>query len=181
MSTRAASRRKGLWSGLGPTPRLIAGALIIIATGMAGLMPREVWGMTIPWPYAAFWGAVGWGRVGLSLRPMILLVLFGLAQDIGMNAPLGCFALINLIVYGLSALVADTVDVRQPLAALLAPFALFFAGFLMCWILAGFLSNHLTSPLMPLTTMLFTGAVYGIIHRAFDLGRRPGEIEGRGA
>jgi hypothetical protein len=61
-----------------------------------GMTPKAFFGFPLAWPFAALWGAMGWGRVGLALRPMMLLVLFGLMQDIVSNAPLGCFAMINL-------------------------------------------------------------------------------------
>jgi hypothetical protein len=173
-------RRKSVWAQFGPTPRLIVGAVVIVIIGLIGMTPKVVGGFTIPWPYAAFWGAVGWGRVGLSLRPMVLLVLFGFAQDFGFDAPLGCFALLNLIVYGLSAAIADTLDVRQPLIAIVAPAVLFCAVFLLTWMLASLLEDHPVRVWPLLRTLLVTGLSYALIQIVFDLGRKPGEIAGRG-
>ncbi len=172
-------RQRGLWSGLGPTPRLIAGAVIIIIVGLFGMTPQSVYGLVIPWPYAALWGAVGWGRVGLSTRPMLLLVLFGFAQDFGFHTPLGCFAMVNLMIYGLSSAIADNLDVRDPLVALVGPIMLYFVAFILIWIMASLLGNHIVPMLPLLTPLLFTGALYGLVHSAFDLGRKPGQIMGR--
>jgi hypothetical protein len=173
------SGQRGLWSGLGPTPRLIAGALIVVLIGLLGMTPKSVYGLLIPWPYAALWGAVGWGRVGLSTRPMLLLIAFGFAQDFGFHTPLGCFALVNLIIYGLSSAIADNLDVRDPLVALVGPTILFFVAFILIWIMASLLGNHVVAMLPLLTPILFTGALYGLAHTAFDLGRKPGQIMGR--
>ncbi|MFT5932479.1 MAG: hypothetical protein ACI93G_001568, partial [Hyphomonas sp.] len=107
MARRKSGRpSKSLWSQTGPTPRLLFGAFAIAAIGLLGLTPKTLFGLSIAWPYAALWGAVGWGRVGLSLRPMVFLIIFGLIQDISFNAPLGCFVIVNLVVYGFSAWIA---------------------------------------------------------------------------
>ncbi len=172
-------RRFAIWDGLGPTPRLIVGALLIVVIGLIGMTPKEIGGFPIPWPYAALWGAVGWGRVGIALRPMLLLILFGLAQDIGFNAPLGCFAVLNLTVYGLSSAISDTLDDRQPLVAFIVPMVLFIAAFIIIWTLASVMENHPAPALKLLTTLLFTGALYGALHPIFDLGRRPGQLPGK--
>ena len=63
MSRSAPRNKKSLWSQTDPTPRLLFGAFAIAAIGLLGLTPREIFGFSIAWPYAALWGAVGWGRV----------------------------------------------------------------------------------------------------------------------
>ena len=179
MASLRFGQKKTLWSQSGPTPRLLFGAFLIATVGLFGLTPKSLFGLSIAWPYASLWGAVGWGRVGLSLRPMIVLIVFGLIQDISANAPLGCFVIVNLAVYGLSAQIADTFDVFEPLVAIIAPTLLFSGGMLLVWFLASSLQDHAVA-VTPLIAALFTtGIVYAGIHGVFDLGRRPGEMAGR--
>lgn len=172
-------QKKTLWSQSGPTPRLLFGAFLIGTVALFGLTPKTLFGLSIAWPYASLWGAVGWGRVGLSLRPMLILIAFGLVQDISFNAPLGCFVIVNLGVYGLSALIADTFDVFEPLVAIIAPTLLFSAGMFFTWFLASSLQDHAVRVTPLIMTLFTTGILYVGVHRVFNLGRRPGEMAGR--
>lgn len=165
---------------MAPSARLAFGAFVIVLAGMTGMLPREVFGLEIAWPLASLWGAIGWGRVGLSVRPMILMLVFGLVQDIISNAPLGCFALINLIVYGLSAFLSGRTDgMRDRLVAVLGPLAMLVTAFGLVWIFASVTADHLVTPGPVLASVLTTGLVYLGVYRIFDLGRRPGEAPGR--
>ncbi|MBU1286746.1 MAG: hypothetical protein KJ871_03380 [Alphaproteobacteria bacterium] len=181
MATRKSGRpRKSLWSITGPTPRLLFGAFAIAAIGLLGLTPKTMFGLSIAWPYAALWGAVGWGRVGMSLRPMILLIAFGLIQDISFNAPLGCFVIVNLVVYGFSAWIAGMFDVmNEPLVAVIAPILQFISGFLVLWLMASALEDHAVRATPLFAAFLTTGVIYAACHRLFDLGRAPGESVGQ--
>lgn len=177
---KLARRKKSLWSQTAPSARLAFGAFFIVLTSMIGMMPRELFGIAIAWPYAALWGAMGWGRVGLSLRPMLLLMMFGLMQDIISNAPLGCFAVINLAVYGLSAAIADQTDgMRDTLVAAIGPVVMLMLGFVMIWLFAGITSGHIVRAAPILMSILTTGLVYLAGYRMFDLGRKPGEAPGQ--
>ena len=170
---------KSLWSRTGPTPRLIFGAFAIATVGLLGLTPKELFGVSIAWPHAALWGAVGWGRVGLSFRPMIILIAFGLMQDIAFHAPLGCFVIVNLITYGASAAIAGTFDVEnEPIVGVVAPVLLFLGAFFFLWLLASTLQDHAVRFLPLLLAGLTTGGVYAVGHKVFDLGRKPGELSG---
>jgi hypothetical protein len=178
-SSRLDRKRRTLWSQSGPSPRLIFGAAIIAIVGVLGMTPKELFGLTLAWPFAALWGAIGWGRAGLSLRPMILLVIFGLMQDIISNAPLGCFALINLLVYGLSAGIADQTDgMRDALVAVVGPAVLLIVAFLLIWGFASITSDHLVRSWPLFTNFFMTGLIYSFANQMFDLGRRPGESPG---
>ncbi|MDX1292809.1 MAG: hypothetical protein R3265_08365 [Hyphomonas sp.] len=180
MSRSAPRNKKTLWSQTGPTPRLLFGAFAIATIGLLGLTPREFFGFSIAWPYAALWGAVGWGRVGLSLRPMILLILFGLVQDVTFHAPLGCFVILNLLAYGASAAIADMFDVmNEPLVAILSPVLLFSGAFLLLWLMASTLEDHPVRVLPLFASLLTTGLAYAVFQKVFDLGRRPGELAGQ--
>lgn len=173
-------QRKSLWSQSGPTPRLLFGAFVIAVVGLLGLTPKTLFGLSIAWPYAALWGAVGWGRVGLSLRPMLLLIVFGLIQDISFNAPFGCFVIVNLFVYGFSAWIAGVFDVmNEPLVAGIGPVLQFISGFFVLWLLASALEDHAVRAMPLLAALLTTGVLYAISHKAFDLGRAPGQPVGQ--
>ena len=65
-------KQRTLWSQSGPSPRLLFGAAIIAIVGVLGMTPKAFFGIPLAWPFAALWGAMGWGRVGLALRPMVL-------------------------------------------------------------------------------------------------------------
>lgn len=173
-------RKKSLWSQMAPSARLAFGAFFIVLTGAIGMLPRQIFGIDIAWPFAALWGAMGWGRVGLSIRPMILLLMFGLMQDIVSNAPLGCFAVINLAVYGLSSGFTHQTDgMRDALVAVLGPVVMLLVALVLIWIFASITSDHFvrTGPIF--ASIMTTGLAYVLAYRMFDLGRRPGEPPGQ--
>jgi hypothetical protein len=154
---------------------LLFGALIVAIIGLWGLTPKTVFGVTIAWPYAALWGAIGWGRVGLSLRPMLVLIVFGLILDINSNAPLGCFVVMNLVTYGLSAAVAGMLDVdSDPIMAVVVPAALLLAGHVVLWIIASFFTDFPQRVTPLLFHLVTTGIGYALFANAFHLGRPPG-------
>ena len=172
---------KSLWSRTGPTPRLVFGAFAIAAVGLLGLTPKEIFGVSVAWPHAALWGAVGWGRVGLSFRPMLILILFGLMQDIAFHAPLGCFVIVNLLTYGASAAIAGTFDVdNEPVVGIVAPVLLFSGAFILLWLLASILQDHAVRFAPLFVAGLTTGGAYAVGQKVFALGRRPGDVAGGG-
>ncbi|KCZ54040.1 hypothetical protein HY29_02935 [Hyphomonas beringensis] len=180
MPASSPRKKKSLWSQTGPTPRLLFGAFVIATIGLLGLTPKEFFGLSIAWPYAALWGAVGWGRVGLSVRPMLLLIMFGLIQDVTFHAPLGCFVIVNLVCYGASAMIADMFDVmNEPLIAILSPVLLFSGAFLVLWLIASTLEDHPVRAVPLMASLLTTGIIYAVGQKIFDLGRAPGEGVGQ--
>lgn len=173
-------KKKSLWSQLAPSARLAFGAFVIMLAGLIGMLPRQIFGVEIAWPFAALWGAMGWGRVGLSIRPMILLLIFGVMQDIVSNAPLGCFAVINLAVYGLSAGITDQTDgMRDVFVAVLGPIVMLLSALVMLWTFASITSDHIVRAAPIFASIVTTGLVYLAAYRMFDLGRRPGEPPGQ--
>ncbi len=171
--------RSSSWSRTPPSARLAVGAIIIAVVGSLGLTPKSIFGWPLPWPYAAMWGAVGWGASGLSYRPMIVLTLFGFAQDIAFEAPLGCFMLVNLTAYGLSAAAAAAWDVRGDVGAqAVTPAAVIGAGFAVLWLLASGVADYPVTVAPLAVAYLATLGLYYPFEQLFLLGGRPGEPAG---
>ena len=167
---------KTFWENARPDIRLLIGALLVTLIGVAGLTPTY-FGMTLSWPFAAFVAATAWGSGGIAMRPMVLLILFGFAQDVSMVfAPLGVFALLNIIVFGLSAGLHQAFDTDRSGGVVVSiPVACLLAGFSMLWIIAS-LTNGSAVRVLPILLSLFsTLALYVLISSMFDLGRRPDE------
>ncbi|MEL7130727.1 MAG: hypothetical protein AAGK23_14395, partial [Pseudomonadota bacterium] len=126
--------RKSSWQRTRPTARMLVGAIIIALIGLVGLTPKTIFGVQLIWPYAGLWGAVGWASAGLALRPMLLLCLFGIAQDVFFVGPIGNFMLVNLITYGVAATLGETLDVEtDPVRALMVSAVSMGAGFAALW------------------------------------------------
>ena len=178
---RKRSRNKdsqdALWGRSGATVRLLVGALVIALVGLMGLTPKILFNTEITWPYASFIAAVGWGRYGFAFRPMVLLILFGLAQDVSANAPIGCFALINLTVYGLSGAASTTLDLdRAPTLRELLPVPILAVAFFMIWGIASLSTGHGVRwyPLAAAYAMTFF--LHVLIAPVFLLGRQNNEF-----
>ena len=154
----AARRKQSLWSKAGPTPRLLFGSFLIAVIGLFGLTRNDIFGLSFAWPHAALWGAVGWGRVGLSVRP------------------------INLMTYAASTAIASEFDVTsEPLIAIVSTVLLFVGAFLLLWLMASTLEDHPVRALPLVAAMLTTGLLYALVQKIFDLGRKPGETAGQAA
>ena len=176
---QSVSSSTSLWSGLGPSLRLFVGFLIVGLVGFFGLTEKSLFGIALPWPHAALWAAVGWGMVGLSLRPMLALVLLGLFQDVAFVAPLGCFVLVNLAVYGMSAAIVDAIDPdTDPVLSWLVPIGLIGIGFIGLWIIASSVADHAVQVWPLLLAYLSTAGLYFFVSGLFRLGRAPGEAAG---
>lgn len=163
------------WSEARPGTRLVIGAGIVALIGLTGLTPTLFFGVALAWPYAALIAAIGWGRSGFAFSPVVILIVFGIAQDVTTSAPLGCFGLINLLVYGASAILHQMFDSeRSPELVLALPLILLVFAFLVIWGLASLVSGHVTR-LEPLVAALISTAVLQFVLAAmFDLGVRPG-------
>ena len=180
---RVKAKQASSWSRTGPTGRLIIGTIIISIVGIFGLMPIKLLGVTITWPYAALWGAAGWGMAGLAFRPMLILAALGLAQDVSFNAPIGSFILVNLVAYGLSASAQGTFDTkRDPILGTLIPVTVIVAGFSVLWLLASTESDHAVRFVPLLMAMFVTLALYfplsGLFHLDGAVRKRAGSMTG---
>lgn len=163
------------WQGARARIRLALGALLVAVIGLLGLTPNVLFDVTLSWPYAALIAAVGWGRSGLGFAPMAVLAMFGFAQDVTASAPLGCFALVNLVAYGASAGLSQTFDIeRSPGMNHGLPIAILLLGMAMVWLLASFSSNHLARLVPLISAFLATLFLHMLIAPVFDLGIRRG-------
>ncbi len=170
------SMRNSAWARSDPNTRLMAGAALIALVGLLGLTPKSLSGFDLVWPYAALWGAAGWASAGLSLRPMLLLCVFGLAQDMSFVSPIGSFMLVNLATYGAAALVSETLDVEaDPVKAVLVAAFAMGAGFALMWIMASAKADHAVSVFPVVLTYLVTLVLFVPVAPLFRLGGRPGE------
>ena len=174
-SSRSAMR-KSAWGRTDPNMRLLAGAALITLVGLTGLTPKSIFGLELIWPYAALWGAVGWASAGLSMRPMLFLCLFGLAQDMSFVSPIGSFMLVNLATYGAAALVSDTLDVEaDPIKAVLVAAFAMAVGLTLMWIMASANADYAVSLFPVLLVFVVTLVFFVPVAPLFRLGRRPGE------
>lgn len=162
------------WQSANSDVRLLTGTIFVLIIGITGLTPTY-FGLSLSWPFAALIAATGWGSGGIAMRPMLLLILFGFAQDVSMIfAPLGVFALLNLLVFGLSAGLHQIFDrERSSGVALTIPLICMLSGFATLWVIASLTNGYavLISPII--LSMISTLALYIVVAQVFDLGRRP--------
>lgn len=110
--------------------RILIGTLIVIVAGVISQSPLILESPEWPLPNVALWAAAGWGLTGLAVRPMLLLIAFGFAQDIQIGAPIGASIVVNLVAFGASAYlssrtereVSDTANLLYALLAIVAGF-----------------------------------------------------------
>ncbi len=178
MTVRSRSAIAQTWAKWGPNRRFAAGAALIALVGVLGLTPKAVGGMDLPWPYAALWGAAGWGAAGLSFRPMFALAAFGVAQDLFIAGPIGSFMLVNLAAYGVSAAIAQSFDVYgDPAARILAPCAAIGAGVAALWVLASGTADYAVKAAPLAAVFVSTALIYFLVAPVFRLGARSVDIE----
>lgn len=174
MSRRhAESEVERLWRRTGPIRRLLIGFAVLMLIWFAGLLQTGLTGLALPWPYVLLAASVGWGRSGLSLRPMFAILLLGLAQDLSHAAPFGSFAIAGLAIYGFHASFTRSVDLeRDPVLSAVMPFVSLTLGVILVWILASNVAGH-TAEFGPLAaSWLATLALYAIARPVLDLGSR---------
>ena len=158
------------WEAARPRLRLLIGALVVLVIGMVGLTPKSFFGVPLAWPYVGLIAAVGWGRSGIAFGPMVLLVLFGFAQDAS-QAPWGSHGLANLLIFGLSAMVHQMFDTeRTPFLSFILPVVTLFSGIALVWIVASISSGHIVRVTPLLTAYFATLVVHMLIAPLFDLG-----------
>ena len=161
------------WSQTGPRLRLLFGAMVVALIGLAGLTPTSILSQSVSWPFAAFIAAACWGRTGLAFAPMFILVVFGFIQDETAFAPLGIYGLLNLLVFGLSALLHQTFDTeRSSTLSYYLPLIVIAVGFGLLWVFASIVSSYPVRLLPILGALITTLLTHMIIAPVFDLGIR---------
>ncbi|MEM6534898.1 MAG: hypothetical protein AAGA24_05070 [Pseudomonadota bacterium] len=167
------------WDEARPGMRLAIGAAVLAAVGLTGLTPNVVLGQTLVWPYAAMVAAAGWGRSGLAFAPMAALVFFGLAQDVTSGAPIGCFALVNVLIFGASAGLNQMFDAdRAGDLGTAVPLICIALGFVLVWLIASLSGGHVAKVLPLVTALVITVLFHIITAPLFDLGIRRGQNAG---
>lgn len=167
------------WQRTGPTGRLLVGVLIIALVTLAGLTPKYVFGMELVFPYMGLIAAIGWGRAGFALAPMIFLLIFGFADDVS-QAPWGSHGLANLLTYGFAASLFQTFDIeRNPLMNIGLPFVCTLVGIVLIWTLASVSLGQPARAAPLVSAFIATIFVQSFAAPLFDLGIRHGLSGGR--
>lgn len=175
---RAASfrDRSNTWSRAAPATRLAVGTAVIMLIGFVGQTPKSIFGFELIWPHAALLGAAGWGMSGHRFSPMFVLVFLGLIQDVSFEASLGCFVLVNLGVYGLSAFAAESLDVgNDPAIRAIVPAFTIAVGFLILWVVASATSAQVATVRPLVGAFAMTLGLHFALARFFDLGVGAGD------
>lgn len=168
--------QQGIWAGTSSDVRLLIGTLIIILIGLFGQTPKSLFSMPIIWPHAALLGAVGWGLSGHRFRPMTILILLGIAQDVSFEANLGCFVIVNLVTYGITAYAAELYDAgNDPVIRAIIPVFSIAIGFFVLWIVASATSSQIVAVRSLIGAFAMTLGLHFLLRRFFDLGIRAGE------
>lgn len=167
--------QKSLWSQVSPTYRMLFGFCLVALIGLIGQTPKSIFGFQMIWPYAALWAAVGWASAGMSIRPMLLLCLLGIAQDISFEGPIAVFMIVNLATYGVAVWLAETFDAEaDPLKALMIAGAATGVGFFVLWVLASATANHVVKAVPLIQDWMLTLILFLPLAPLFRLGGRPG-------
>ena len=166
------------WATLSVGWRLVVGTCLVLLVGYIGQNPKMLFGVSVVWPYAALWAAVGWGIYGISIRPLILLTLFGFVQDIHADTLLGCFMIVNLTTYGISAWIGENFDLEaDPLRRLFFAPLCIGVGFFVLWVLASSILDYGVSIGPLVWDYVVTLGGYVAVSAVFRL--QPDRIRGR--
>ncbi|MEM1152228.1 MAG: hypothetical protein AAGI03_17075 [Pseudomonadota bacterium] len=168
------------WRATGPNARLAVGIAIVVLSWWVGLDTVVLAGIVVPWPIALLVAAMGWARVGLSMRPMLALVALSLLYDLGYNAPIGSYMIAALVTYGIQSAAESALDLDyDPLMQGALPFISLFAGILVLWVLASGSAGHLARVTPLLLSGVVTALAFSVLSPVFHLRRRPGALAGR--
>lgn len=130
--------------------QLLLGTLVVVTVGYAGIMLAPAFGLTAFWPYAGLWAALGWGTGRVSLKPVFALIFLGLAADLILGAPLGCWVSIHLFCFMIVTLFQKrAASDKTGIIRLLAFSTGLLSSFLFArWIMGAFLGEMTTGDIL---------------------------------
>ncbi len=153
------------WRGTGLNGRLGAGVLVLAVLTFLWDMAAGLVDLPVAWPVLGFVAAAGWARLGLSVRPMTVLMLLGLVADSVVLAPFGVFPLAYLTAYALLASAGLVMGGEaDPLTGRLLPMIGMAAGLLVIWAFASVLTSGAAARL----PLVFDWAACCLLYLAFE-------------
>lgn len=84
----------------------VIGGAIVVLVQMLSLVPLNLGFLGSPWPYAIIWAIAGWAVLGPDWRIGILIFFLGILTDYLCAATIGTNALLYLLTYGGTLLIA---------------------------------------------------------------------------
>ncbi|MEM7766118.1 MAG: hypothetical protein AAF253_01360 [Pseudomonadota bacterium] len=153
------------WRVTGLNVRLGVGvASIVLFTILWDLLGNSV-SLGVAWPITGLVAAVGWARLGLSVRPMVVLMLIGFAFDSVSLAPFGVHPLVFLSTYALLASIGLVIGGEMdPLTGSVLPYLGIATGVALLWIFA---SVIVSGPVEALP-LLFAGGMTALFYLVFE-------------
>ncbi len=86
--------------------RLFSGLAIVAGTSLLNLVSLNLGPFGSIWPASLIWAACGWANQGPNAVICLLLFILGLWLDLLTGGPLGAWAVVALVAYGLTMLTA---------------------------------------------------------------------------
>jgi len=153
------------WRGTGLNGRLGTGIVALVLFTLAWDAMAGLVDLPVGWPVIGLVAAAGWARLGLSVRPMAVLMLLGFVFDGATLAPFGVFPVVFLTSYALLASAGLVMGGEMdPLTNTLLPFVGIGAGFAVLW---GFASVLAAGP-VELLPLLVDWAVCCLLYTLFE-------------
>ncbi|MEO1785910.1 MAG: hypothetical protein AAFR41_02690 [Pseudomonadota bacterium] len=158
------------WRRTGLTGRLATGLLAIIVFTLVWDALANMVDARIRWPLTGLAAAAGWARLGLSIRPMLVLMIVGFAFDSVSGAPFGVFPLVFLSTYAVlastSLLLGSEMD---PVTGSILPFLGMGFGVFVLWVFASVIASAPINPIPLLIAWVTSCVFYALFEGLFDL------------
>lgn len=161
---------KDTWQRTGLTGRLGTGLVVIILLTLAWDQMSSAFNTRLPWPMLGLVAAVGWARIGLSIRPMLALLVLGLIIDSVSQAPFGVFPIVFLSTYWLLTMAGSVLGAEvDPVLGSVFPFVGLACGYLLLWISASVIVSAPVDVAPLLMGWVLSSIVYAVFEGVFDL------------
>jgi len=158
------------WRRTALTGRLAVGVLAILAFTLLWDQLAGVFEPRVRWPLTGLVAAAGWARLGLSVRPMVVLVVIGFAFDAVSGAPFGVYPLVFLSTYALMATASLVMGGEMdPLTGAVLPYIGMAVGFFVLWVFASIIVSAPIDPLPLVWGWLASSALFLLFEGLFDL------------